>query len=44
MRPRWKRRPDGSIRGDFGQDDQLGRRNFVTATKVLHGIAEAKPG
>ena len=27
---RWKRRPEGSTWGDWGDDDQLGRLNLLT--------------
>lgn len=32
--PRWPRRPAGSTRGDWGPDDQFGRRNLSTADAV----------
>src|SRR5262245_23073264 len=32
---RWKYRPEGSTWGDWGEDDQLGRLNLITAKKVL---------
>lgn len=41
---RWKQRPESSTWGDWGEDDQLGRLNLITAQKVLQGIAEAKLG
>jgi kynurenine formamidase len=41
---RWKRRPPGSTWGDFGEDDQLGRLNLLTAEKVRQGIAEVREG
>jgi len=44
MLPRWKQRPPGSNWGDFGADDQLGRLNLLTASKVLQGVAEVKEG
>ena len=31
MSKRWKNRPDGSNWGEFGEDDQYGRMNLVTA-------------
>ena len=38
---RWKNRPDGSNWGDFGENDELGRLNFIDKNKVLHtGFAE----
>ncbi|MFT3800574.1 MAG: cyclase family protein [Burkholderiaceae bacterium] len=42
--PRWKQRPPGSNWGDFGPDDQAGRMNLLTPTKVLQGIAEVREG
>jgi hypothetical protein len=41
---RWKRRPEGSTWGDYGDDDQLGRLNELTPDKVKQGIAEVKEG
>src|SRR5262245_59992535 len=41
---RWKRRPDNSTWGDYGDDDQLGRMNELTPAKVKQGIAEVKEG
>src|SRR5262245_54342299 len=41
---RWKRRPEGSTWGDYGDDDQLGRLNELTPEKVKQGIAEVKEG
>jgi kynurenine formamidase len=41
---RWKQRPEGSTWGDFGDDDELGRLNLLTESKVLQGIAEVKTG
>jgi kynurenine formamidase len=41
---RWKNRPQGSNWGDFGEDDQRGRMNWVTREKVLQGVAEVKEG
>ncbi|MGI4794721.1 MAG: cyclase family protein [Janthinobacterium lividum] len=42
--PRFKHRPPGSNWGEFGPDDQRGRMNYVTAEKVLQGVAEVKAG
>jgi kynurenine formamidase len=42
--PRWKIRPPGSTWGDFGADDQLGRLNLLTPTKVKAGVAEVREG
>ena len=44
MKQRWKHRPAGSIWGEFGPDDQLGRLNLLTPSKVLQGVAEVKAG
>jgi hypothetical protein len=41
---RWKNRPQGSNWGEFGEDDQRGRMNWVTREKVLQGVAEVKEG
>lgn len=44
MTRRWRHRPPGSNWGDFGPDDEIGRVNLLTETKVLEGIAEVKAG
>lgn len=44
MAKRWKKRPENSTWGDWGDDDQLGRLNLITAEKVKQGIAEVKEG
>jgi kynurenine formamidase len=44
MAKRWQRRPDGSTWGDWGDDDELGRINLMTAEKVLQGVAEVQAG
>jgi len=44
MTKRWEQRPEGSNWGDFGEDDQIGRLNFITKEKVLQGVAEVKEG
>lgn len=41
---RWTQRPAGSTWGDFGEDDQLGRVNLLTAEQVLKGVAEVRLG
>ena len=41
---RWKNRPEGSTWGDWGEDDQLGRLNLLTADKVRQGVAEVREG
>ncbi len=42
--PRWKKRPNGSTWGEFGEDDQLGRLNLLTPEKVRQGVAEVREG
>jgi kynurenine formamidase len=44
MSKRWKHRPEGSNWGEFGEDDQYGRMNLVTAERRLRALAEAKTG
>lgn len=44
MARRWKKRPEGSNWGEFGDDDQLGRLNYLTPEKVKQGVAEVKEG
>lgn len=44
MAKRWKRRPEGSNWGEFGEDDQKGRLNLLSPEKLLQGIAEVKIG
>jgi kynurenine formamidase len=44
MTRRWKNRPDGSNWGEFGDDDQLGRLNLITAEVRLRGAAEIREG
>ena len=44
MAKRWVRRPDGSTWGDWGEDDELGRINLITAEKVLEGVREVQAG
>jgi kynurenine formamidase len=41
---RWKRRPEGSTWGDFGEDDQLGRLNLLTPERVRRAAAEIREG
>lgn len=41
---RWKQRPEGSTWGDFGEDDQLGRLNLLTPTKVQEALKEVHEG
>jgi len=42
--PRWKRRPSGSNWGDFGDDDEIGRLNLMTAAKVRQAVGEVVEG
>ena len=35
---RWRRRPEGSNWGDFGDGDQRGRLNLLTPEKVREGL------
>lgn len=44
MSKRWKKRPEQSNWGDFGEDDQIGRLNLVNEKKVLQGVEEVKVG
>ncbi len=44
MTRRWKHRPQGSTWGDFGEDDQIGRLNLLTAEKVRQAAAEVQLG
>lgn len=44
MNKRWNHRPEGANWGDFGEDDQVGRLNFLTREKVLQGIQEVREG
>ena len=41
---RWKKRPENSTWGDYGENDQLGRMNELGPAKVKQGIAEVKEG
>jgi kynurenine formamidase len=41
---RWKRRPEDSTWGDWGDDDELGRVNLITSQKVLEGVREIRDG
>jgi kynurenine formamidase len=42
--PKWKVRPEGSNWGEFGEDDQLGRMNLLTARRRIAAIREAREG
>jgi kynurenine formamidase len=41
---RWRRRPEGSNWGDFGEDDQIGRMNLITPERRLAAAAEIRTG
>jgi len=41
---RWKRRPEGSNWGDFGDDDEIGRLNLITSAKVREAAALVQDG
>ncbi len=44
MTKRWIQRPPGSNWGDWGEDDELGRVNLLTPSKVMDGIREVCEG
>jgi kynurenine formamidase len=44
MSKRWKNRPEGSNWGEFGEDDQTGRMNLLTAERRLRAVKEIKEG
>ena len=44
MAKRWKRRPEGSNWGEFGDDDARGRMNLLTPERRLAALKEAKTG
>lgn len=44
MAKRWLKRPEGSNWGEFGEDDQLGRMNLLTAERRLRALQEVKTG
>ena len=44
MAKRWKHRPEGSNWGDFGDDDEIGRLNLITAEAVRRGVATVREG
>ena len=44
MTRRWKRRPEGSNWGEFGDDDQLGSLNYIDAAAVLRAAREIREG
>ena len=41
---RWKKRPEGSTWGDWGEDDQRGRMNLITRDRVKAAVAEVRDG
>lgn len=44
MAKRWKKRPEGSNWGEFGDDDQRGRLNLLTDEARLRALREVKAG
>lgn len=44
MANRWKNRPQGSNWGEFGDEDQRGRMNLITAERRLAALKEVKTG
>jgi len=44
MAKRWQKRPAGSNWGEFGDDDQRGRLNLLTAERRLRALQEVKTG
>lgn len=44
MPKRWKKRPQGANWGDFGEEDQRGRMNLLTAERRLRALREVKTG
>ena len=44
MAKRWKNRPEGSNWGEFGDEDQHGRMNYITAERRLAALKEVKTG
>jgi len=44
MTKRWKKRPEGSTWGDWGDDDQKGRLNLLTPDRVKAAAAEIRDG
>ena len=41
---RWKKRPEGSNWGDFGENDQIGKMNLLTPQTRLAAIREVREG
>lgn len=44
MSKRWQNRPEGANWGEFGDDDQRGRMNLLTAERRLRALQEVKTG
>ena len=44
MSRRWQQRPEGSNWGEFGDDDQRGRLNLLSAERRLRAIQEVRTG
>jgi len=44
MTKRWKKRPEGSNWGEFGEDDQVGRLNLVSEERRLRAVKEVRAG
>ncbi len=44
MAQRWKKRPEGSTWGEWGDDDQRGRLNLLTPERVKAAVGEVKEG
>ena len=44
MTKRWKKRPEGSTWGDWGDDDQKGRLNLLTPSRVRAACGEVTDG
>lgn len=44
MKQRWKHAPPGSLWGEFGPDDRLGRMNLITPAKVRRAVSEVREG
>ena len=44
MTKRWVNRPEGSTWGDWGDDDELGRKNLLTPARIKAAAAEVQEG
>lgn len=42
MAKRWKKRPEGSNWGEFGDDDQLGSLNYMYFTELAMHLRQAR--